>query len=167
MAKKVRLSLIFLALLVLLLFDLRADYLYGIPFTHMIVEIILFFGCLVGFSYFADLAIKQYKQQGQKLVALKQDLQSRDTELSHLNKKVTSYKEEFRSEIEKSFKQWGFTKAEVEIAGLLLKGLSVKEIADVRHSNEQTVRSQCSAIYKKSKLENRSQLSSYFLDDLI
>ncbi len=167
MAKKLRLSLIFLALLVLLVFDLHADYVYGIPFSHMIVEILLLFGCLVGFSYFADLALKQYKRQGESLVHLKKDLESKDGQISTLNSKVMSYKEEFRGEIESTFRKWGLTRAEVEIASLLLKGLSVKEIADVRKSNEQTVRSQCSSLYKKSKLENRSQLSSYFLDDLI
>lgn len=133
----------------------------------MILEIILFFICLVGFSYFSDLALKQYKNQNQRLLKLQENIQEKDTQLSSLNKKVKSYKEEFRAEIENTFKKWEFTRAEAEVASLLLKGLSTKEVAELRQSNEQTVRSQCSSIYKKSKLENRSQLSSYFLDDLI
>lgn len=167
MAKKLKLSLTFFALLVLILIDLRADYIYGLPFSHMVIEIILFFGCLVGFSYFGDLAFEQYKAQDQKLVSLKRNLEDRDGQISSLNSKVKSYKDEFRAEIESCFLKWRLTKAEAEVAGLLLKGLSVKEIAEVRQSTEQTVRSQCSSLYRKSKLENRSQLSSYFLDDLI
>jgi len=165
--ENIKFSLFSLALLVLLLLDLRADYLYGIPFTHMILEIALFFCCLVAFSYFSDLALKQYKSQNQQLLKLQKNIQDKDTQLSTLNKKVKSYKEEFRLEIENTFRQWGFTRAEAEVASLLLKGLSTKEVAELRQANEQTVRSQCSSIYKKSKLENRSQLSSYFLDDLI
>ncbi len=165
--ENMKFSLLSLTLLLLLLLDLRADYLYGIPFSHMILEIILFFICLVGFSYFSDLALKQYKNQNQRLLKLQENIQKKDNQLSSLSKKVKSYKEEFRAEIENTFRQWGFTRAEAEVASLLLKGLSTKEVAELRHSNEQTVRSQCSSIYKKSKLENRSQLSSYFLDDLI
>lgn len=167
MAKKLKLSLMFLGLLVLLVLDIHADYTYGIPFQHMILEIFLFFGCLVGFSYFSDLALKRYKQQGQKLITLTRDLESKNGQIQSLNNKVKSYREEFRADIESCFKNWGFTKAEADVANLLLKGLSIKEISEVRSSNEQTVRSQCSSVYKKSKMENRSQLSSYFLDDLV
>lgn len=167
MAKKLKLSLMFLALLLLLALDLRSDYVYGLPFTHMIIEIILFFGCLVGFSYFADLALKQYREQGQKLTTLLQNLETQQGQISVLHSKVKSYKDEFRADVQNSFRKWGLTRAEADVAGLLLKGLSIKEISELRKSNEQTVRSQCSSLYKKSKLENRSQLSSYFLDDLI
>jgi len=49
---------------------------------------------------------------------------------------------------------------------LLVKGLSMKEIADLRHSKEATVRQQATAVYRKAKVEGRQELASYFLEDL-
>jgi DNA-binding NarL/FixJ family response regulator len=43
----------------------------------------------------------------------------------------------------------------------------MKEIADIRGSNESTVRQQASQIYKKSALGGRMELSAFFLDDLL
>ncbi len=167
MAKSIRFSMFFGALCVLALFDIYFDFNHGIPFRHIIFEILVFLTGLIGLNYFAIVVSKKYKSQHQTLEALKSDMGKKDRELVTLSNKVKSYKEEFRAEVENTFKTWHLTKTEVEIAGLLLKGLSLKEIAELRGSNERTVRSQCSSIYKKSKRQSRSQLSSYFLDDLI
>jgi DNA-binding NarL/FixJ family response regulator len=48
-----------------------------------------------------------------------------------------------------------------------LKGLSLKEAADVRSTSEKTVRAQAQAIYEKSGLSSRSELSAFFLEDLL
>ena len=50
---------------------------------------------------------------------------------------------------------------------MLLKGLTFKEIAEVRCKSERTVRQQAGAIYAKSSLSNRSDLSAYFLEDFM
>ena len=75
--------------------------------------------------------------------------------------------DEFLSYIDEQFNTWTFTRSEKEIALLLIKGLSMKEIADIRGSNENTVRQQSSQIYKKSRLSGRMELSAFFLDDLL
>lgn len=64
------------------------------------------------------------------------------------------------------FEAWNLTPAEADIAGLVLKGLSLKEIAELRHTSEATIRQQAQGIYRKSGLSNRAQLSAYFLEDL-
>jgi hypothetical protein len=48
--------------------------------------------------------------------------------------------------IEAQFTRWSLTEAEREVALLLLKGLSLKEIAAVRATNERTVRAQCRSL---------------------
>jgi DNA-binding CsgD family transcriptional regulator len=63
--------------------------------------------------------------------------------------------------------EWLLTKAEKEVAMLLLKGLSIKEIALIRESHQNTVRQQASAIYRKSGLASRSALSAFFLEDML
>lgn len=72
-----------------------------------------------------------------------------------------------RHAIEKQFDAWHFTPAEKEIASLILKGCSHKEIADLRGATATTVRQQAQAIYRKSGLDNRSELAAYFLDAIL
>jgi DNA-binding CsgD family transcriptional regulator len=63
--------------------------------------------------------------------------------------------------------QWQLSAAEKEVAFLLLKGLSLKEIAVARGTSEKTARVQSSAVYAKSGLAGRSELSAFFLEDLL
>lgn len=63
--------------------------------------------------------------------------------------------------------QWKLSVAEKDVAFLLLKGLSLKEIAGLRGTTEKTARVQSSAVYAKSGLAGRSELSAFFLEDLL
>ncbi len=69
--------------------------------------------------------------------------------------------------IDEQFKLWNFTEAEREVALLLLKGLSLKEIAQVRATSERTIRAQARALYAKAGLSGRAALSAFFLEDLL
>ncbi len=69
--------------------------------------------------------------------------------------------------IEGQFSRWNLTEAEREVALLMLKGLSHKEIATVRAVSERTVREQARAVYSKSGLTGRAGLSAFFLEDLL
>lgn len=62
---------------------------------------------------------------------------------------------------------WGLSQAEKQIALLILKGLSLKEIATVRNTSERTVRQQATKIYYKAGINNRAELSAFFLEDLL
>jgi DNA-binding NarL/FixJ family response regulator len=69
--------------------------------------------------------------------------------------------------IDEQLQRWHLTATEKEVALLLLKGLSHKEIADLRHTSEATARQQAGAVYKKSGLAGRNELSAFFLEDLL
>jgi DNA-binding NarL/FixJ family response regulator len=69
--------------------------------------------------------------------------------------------------IDRQFVRWHLTPAEREVGLLLLKGLSHKEAAAARSTSETTIRQQALAIYRKSGLRNRSELSAFFLEDLL
>ena len=56
---------------------------------------------------------------------------------------------------------------DLEVALLLLKGLSTKAIAAVRAGSERTVREHARSIYSKAGLTGRSALSAFFLEDLL
>jgi DNA-binding NarL/FixJ family response regulator len=68
--------------------------------------------------------------------------------------------------IDAQFESWGLTPAEADVAGLLLKGASSREIAILRHTSEATIRQQAQSVYRKSGLGSRVELSAYFLEDL-
>jgi DNA-binding CsgD family transcriptional regulator len=68
--------------------------------------------------------------------------------------------------IREQFDAWRLTASEADVALLMLKGLSHKEIARLRNSSEATVRQQAAAIYGKSGMASRAELSAFFLEDL-
>lgn len=70
-------------------------------------------------------------------------------------------------EIDQQMTRWTFTPSEKDVAFLLIKGLSTKEIAAVRGRSIQTVRTQTASIYAKSGLSGRTQLAAWFLEDLV
>ncbi len=69
--------------------------------------------------------------------------------------------------ISEQFKLWKLSDGEADIAMLMLKGLTQKEIAHLRGSEDGTVRQQAAAVYRKSGLSNRSELGAFFLEDLL
>lgn len=69
--------------------------------------------------------------------------------------------------IDVQFTRWNLTEAEREVALLLLKGLSTKEIGAVRAGSERTVREHARSIYAKAGLTGRAALSAFFLEDLL
>lgn len=62
---------------------------------------------------------------------------------------------------------WHLTPMEKETALFLLKGYSHKEIAALCGKSERTVRQQAVAVYRKSGLAGRAELSAFFLEDLL
>jgi len=69
--------------------------------------------------------------------------------------------------IEERFSAWGLTPAEREVALLLLKGQSHKQIAYETSRSERTVRQHAVAVYQKSGLNGRAELAAFFLEDLM
>lgn len=69
--------------------------------------------------------------------------------------------------LDRQFERWALSPAEKEVALLLLKGLSHKEIAEVRSITEATARQQARAVYKKASLSGRNELAAFFLEDLL
>lgn len=70
-------------------------------------------------------------------------------------------------EIDRQLRSWKLTSAEREVALLLLKGFSTKQIAALLERSDRTVRQHCSAVYKKSGLAGRAELGAFFLEDLL
>ena len=65
------------------------------------------------------------------------------------------------------FLKWGLSPSESDIALLLIKGLSMKEIAEARHVKEKTIRQQATNVYSKSGYAGRHELAAHFIEDLM
>jgi DNA-binding CsgD family transcriptional regulator len=69
--------------------------------------------------------------------------------------------------IDQQLERWALTPAEKEVALLLLKGLSHRDVAEIRQVSETTVRQQARALYRKAGLDGRADLAAFFLEDLL
>lgn len=108
------------------------------------------------------------------LLSFKKTYSSLNNELKRANKDMVFWKTKSKDLIEglaisinEQLNTWELTTTEKEIALLLIKGFTTKEIANLRGGAEKTVRVHASSIYKKSKLAGRNELTSYFLEDLL
>lgn len=71
------------------------------------------------------------------------------------------------SAVAQQFAAWSLTAAEREVALLLLKGRSHKEIALETQRSERTVRQHAVAVYQKAGVAGRAELAAFFLEDLM
>lgn len=74
---------------------------------------------------------------------------------------------DFGKAVDERFAAWGLTPTERDIALRLLKGHSHKQVAFETKRSERTVRQHAVAIYQKSGLAGRAELSAFFLEDLL
>lgn len=145
------------------LYDVWSDFETGSPLHHMITELIIVFLC--------SIAAARIMIQNS---TLRQEVRSTQNELVQLQLQATKWKNEnqdlihgLSEAIDRQMQEWNYTAAEKEVALLLLKGLSFKEIANIRNSTEKTVRHHAQKIYEKSNLAGRAELSAFFLEDLL
>ncbi|WP_372655213.1 helix-turn-helix transcriptional regulator [Halobacteriovorax sp.] len=142
--------------------DIFHDINEGLEFKHLFHEslILVFSSLIILFKIYMSL------QKNKTILSLTNQANQATLEADHFKNEIQKYKNGLVEAINQQFKIWGLTDSEADVALLLVKGLSMKEIAAARGTSEATVRQQSSAIYQKSNLDNRNQLTSYFLEDL-
>ena len=160
----------FLAVLVLAvvvignLGDVFYDYREGASIAHVLMELSI---AIISFALIAALTVGIWRQSRSN-TRLKAELAS----VSEANDQIlppalATARHELALVLKEQFEIWSLTQTEREVAMLLLKGLSFKEIASVRSTMEKTVRQQASAIYKKSNVSGRHAFSAWFIEDLL
>lgn len=156
-------AVLFLAIAVLIGVDIAGDYRSGTRAGHLLTEGAVMAMALAG-------AVSLWRQL--RAVRLEADRLSVDLEAARLE--AARFREEARAAlqglgeaIDRQFARWQLTPAEREVGLLLLKGLSHKEVAAARATSESTIRQQAFAVYRKAGLRSRSELSAFFLEDLL
>lgn len=148
----------------LIALDISGDYKDGIAWSHITIEILVLLISLIGISYFGLL---YYRSTQTQLSTLKENLALANAQAQTWRKANKDLIAGLSVQIQHQFDLWQLTHAEVEVGLLILKGLSHQEIAEIRNTSERTIREQARAIYRKSGLSSRSELSAFFLEDLL
>ncbi len=87
--------------------------------------------------------------------------------LDRVNTQVKAMARQFHELVAIQFEHWGLSNSEQSIATYTMKGFSNAEIAKLRGTSESTIKSQLNAIYRKTGLANRQQLTTFFVEELL
>jgi DNA-binding CsgD family transcriptional regulator len=171
------LAIVFALVAALAAIDLASDLGQGTSLRHALVEGGTIAIGLAGAVWMAA-RHRALAREARALARRADELASRASELDA--RLATSHREaeRWRAEardlirglgeaIDRQLEAWSLSPAEKEIALLLLKGLSHKEVAELRGVSEATVRQQARSIYRKAGLEGRHDLAAFFLEDLL
>jgi DNA-binding CsgD family transcriptional regulator len=160
--ERIFLILILWAIVLLVAFDLVIDSTEGVHWWHILVEGVLASVAGAGiFLIVRNIFLLKH--------SLKQQIKNSDQwrgVAQKWQKRSKKYLKGLSLEIDRQLELWALTSAEKQVAFLLLKGLSLKEIAKIRATSEMTVRTQAIAIYAKAGIAGRSELAAFFLEDL-
>lgn len=143
--------------------DVVSDLSHGAPLRHVLQEVMLMgLAAALMLSMFWDI-----RQQRRQLESLKRELAQPGSPAKPVSPLIESARERLSEAVDAQFQEWQLSPGEREIGVLLIKGLSIKEIAALRETHEKTVRQQASAIYRKAGVSGRHAFAAWFIEDLL
>lgn len=143
--------------------DMAIDLSHGAAIDHLIKEGVLLAIALVTIAWL----IYGIHGQSRQIADLKNQLEEASNPRQVAQDYVIEARKQFGDVVNQQFNDWNLTSSEAEVGWLLLKGLSLKEIAAVRNTLEKTVRQQASSIYKKADVCGRHAFAAWFIEDLM
>jgi len=143
-------AILFAAIAILIGTDLWTDRNEGAGLAHLAIETAV----LVAAASGAILLSRRMTSVQRALAVAREDAEHWRNENRQLVNGLSSA-------IKAKFDAWALTEAESDIGLLLLKGLSHKEVADIRQTSERTVREQARSLYRKSGLSGRADLAAF------
>lgn len=150
--------------------DVVMDLRDGTPIEHVLTQAVILAVGLLGsllFSYKLGRILVRSRELHGQARALEEQLRLTREEAARFRAEAQDVMRGLGVAIDSQFERWSLSKAEREVALLLLKGLSHKEIAQLREVSEATARQQARSIYKKAGLTGRHDLAAFFLEDLM
>lgn len=160
----------FVAIALLAALDLASDLREGTTVGHVVAEGGVFFVGMLGAVFIARRlmgVMRSERVARAEALDLAERLKASEAEATRWRDEARELLTGLGAALERQFERWALSPAEKEVALLLLKGLSHKEIAEVRSITEATARQQARAVYKKAGLSGRNDLAAFFLEDLL
>jgi DNA-binding CsgD family transcriptional regulator len=142
-----------------ILLDLRS----GTTVAHVLVEGGLLAVGLAGSILIARMLLRTRREARELAVRLR----ATEADAARWRAEASDLLRGLGAALDRQFERWRLTAAEKEVALLLLKGLSHKEVAQVRSITEATARQQARGVYRKAGLTGRHDLAAFFLEDLL
>jgi len=143
--------------------DVISDAGNGQDIGHLVLETVLF---LLFVTLLISVLIRSTRLK-HEVIALSKTLASAVKSSEAWRDEAKKFTEGLSGLIHSQFTAWNLSSSESDIALMLIKGFSLKEIAHLRGTSERTVRQQALAVYGKSGLGGRAELAAYFLEDLL
>lgn len=129
---------------------------------HVLFELGLILGALV----VAIWLWANWRRAAATAIVLRHSLAERQAEQDAWRQRAARSLQDLGQAVSQQFQDWGLTPAEREVALLLLKGRSHKEIASASGRSERTVRQHAIAAYHKAGVGGRAELAAFFFGDL-
>lgn len=107
------------------------------------------------------------KKHGKDIDVLNRRVEKTENNLELTHSKLKEIGQEYSIYLHKQFDAWELTPSEKEVAMLILKGLSFREISELRETKVKTVRQQASSIYAKARTTGRHEFSAWFFEDML
>ena len=145
------------------LIDIAFDLYYGSTLAHISIELVLVMLSVSGVLWL----VQHLHQQNRALEQIKREIAEEKEKKPATPTEGHEARRTLSEIMRQQFQRWQLTGGEQEVAILLLKGLSFKEIAGVRETHEKTVRQQASAIYKKAGVSGRHAFAAWFIEDFL
>ncbi|HFB66140.1 MAG TPA: LuxR family transcriptional regulator [Aeromonadales bacterium] len=145
------------------LVDVFNDVQLKVPSEHIMEEVIIILLSFSGALYL----IFDMRTKTRHLKRLVQQISQKENEIENMTLQMKQARERYSQAVKEQFSLWALSKSEQEVAWLLLKGYSFKEIAMLRATHEKTVRQQASSIYTKSGVDGRHSFSAWFMEDFL
>lgn len=143
--------------------DLLADFTHGTNIDHIVKEAIVMSISIIAIAWL----LFGLHKQNLEITSLHQELDAVNSTQAKPRKYVLEARKKLGNVVTQQFSEWMLSDSEKQVGWLLLKGLSLKEIAIVRNTKEKTVRHQASSIYKKADVAGRHAFSAWFIEDIL
>ena len=143
--------------------DMRDDLAHGSDALHLIGEgaVLMLVGVALAWL------LRERGRQHRELTHLRAELDEASQRAAAADGATQLQRRQLGEFIHAQFATWRLTDSEREVGWLLLKGLSLKEIAALRSTLEKTVRQQASSIYQKAGVSGRHAFAAWFLEDYL
>lgn len=162
--------LAFAAVALLAIADIVADFGEGTTVGHVVIEVGIVGLGGVGLA----LGVRRVAVMRRSERASRERLAAANARLAAVRQEVERWRSEAKdllhglgAAIDRQLVRWDLTPAEQDIARLLLKGLSHKQVAELRQVSEATVRQQSRGVYRKAGVEGRHDLAAFFLEGIL
>lgn len=145
------------------LFEIGSEFSNGEPLLEMSDDLVM----LAISGIIIALFIYEQVNQQRALGRLQGQLDSAKGQLMLVDSNSQKLASQYREIMQQQFEAWALTNSEQDVVLALLKGLSFREVAELRDTREKTVRQQATSVYKKAGVAGRHELAAWFFEDML